>query len=152
MSETLEKRHEQLQVRLLIGVAVGMLGLTASEFLKQIETGGGWSVGVSVFTLLGWLIFIIAFFQLRRLGTVDTDGQFAKAVFDDELSRWYRLQAFQFAIGAVLAVQVTLILGAPLLERLYGFTLSVPFAANLTIVTVVLAGLGRFLYLNRADA
>ncbi|MEM9385950.1 MAG: hypothetical protein AAGA68_12875 [Pseudomonadota bacterium] len=142
--ENLERRHDRLQMWMLIGITVGSLGFAGQELIQLLKGPKAAELGLAVLTLVGWLIgaaAILSSSSLRKERGIEN-------LLGDERLANLRGEAFQFGFVALLITQVVLLVGNEMLLRLTEVELTVAFAANLSIAVAVVSSLGRFVQLN----
>ncbi|MEM9305433.1 MAG: hypothetical protein AAGE01_25210 [Pseudomonadota bacterium] len=135
---------DRMQWIMLIGLLVGIFGFCANEICEQLGVTGGWSIAASVVTLIGFLGFAAGLVGMRQ-----PSGEVLTSVIDDERISFLRSHAYAYAFGAIIVLQVTMLLFGDGLARLTGIELGMGFAAMLTLLVGLATALGRFMVLNR---
>lgn len=144
----LEMQYERNQMHLFIGAIVGLTGMVISDIAESLNASGAWAIPLSVITLIGWGVFIVAAFRLRGLVN-NRNGEVMSGAIDDERVQLNRKEAFSFGFSAVLGWLVVVAVGTPWLERFSGYLLTADLAADIGIAIAIAASLGKFLYLQR---
>jgi hypothetical protein len=146
--QRMETQYERLQLQMLVGVVVGMLGMAGNEVIEFFDASKMWVLICSSLSLIGWVTFAVALIRLTSFSK-NKDNQMLTSAMDDERVQQHRKDAFTFGFGVVLGWLVIVMIGAPLLEKFAGYVMSAEFTANLSIALAIAASIGKFIYLER---
>ncbi|MEM7437208.1 MAG: hypothetical protein AAF436_18780 [Myxococcota bacterium] len=141
----IEERRDRLQITMFAGITAGSGGLALQELCKMIGLEGAPVVVLALLSLIGWLVFAIATIRMTRIAKAGGTG----IVLEDERRDQLRAESLKFGFVGVMAVQCLALMGDQVLDGLTALPLTVSFVATLSIAVGVIAGLGRFVYLNR---
>lgn len=143
--EKIEEKHDRMQRLIFLGASVGSIGFALQELIKLLDGPDSIYLLLTVVTLAGWLIgawAMIATSSLMKEKGIEN-------ILNDERFERIRGKSFEFGFAALLAAQITLLVGNDMLIKFTDIELTVSFATNLSIAVAFVASLGRFVYLNR---
>ncbi|MEM7136020.1 MAG: hypothetical protein AAF500_05540 [Myxococcota bacterium] len=141
----IEERRDRLQITMFAGITAGSGGLALQELCKMLGFEGVPVVVLALLSLIGWMVFAVATVRMTRIAKASSTGM----VLEDERRDQLRAESLKFGFVGVLAVQCLALVGDQVLGGLTAPALTVSFVATLSIAVGVIAGLGRFVYLNR---
>lgn len=145
--ERLEKRYDRRIWIILIGLVIGISGMTVSEVYRILgtELDRVMDLSISGVTMVGWLLVVAMLFSLSRAN----DSEMLASPVNDERVQENRWRAYQFAFNTVLIVQLVMMIAGAVLLKTTSFVPSLSLTANLTIGVGLFAALFRFQQLNR---
>lgn len=148
--KTLESQIEELETMRIRWLLVNLIGFILWDGFRVIDRyliDGGLSGPMQIFTFLGWLLWVISFIQLIRLGNKVKKTKLASEILNDELVELSRLKSFQIAFGCVVIMQVVII-GISSVS----FEISGALSAELSIFTAVVTAISAFIYFDKQMA
>ncbi|MDW3196531.1 MAG: hypothetical protein R8G66_29415 [Cytophagales bacterium] len=135
---------ERMRTRWLLINLIGFIIWDGFRMLDSYVISGGISNTYQIILIIGWLIWVLGFIQLTRLGMKAKKTKMALQVLNDEMVAATRLKTWRLALIAVVFTQVGIIA----LSFDY-IQISGVFAAELTIFVSVVSAIGSFIYFDR---
>jgi cytosine/uracil/thiamine/allantoin permease len=136
---------ERNQDLMLIGLAVGAVGFVGQEIADLAGAADAIGLGAALLTLAGMLTFAYALVRNSKFN----DSEMLTGVIDDERSRFVRYASYSIGFAAVIALQVAVAVGVPILGKLGLTAPTAPFFAALTIFVGLITALVSYRRLDR---
>jgi hypothetical protein len=145
----LEDRVDAYQRLIAWGAVVGSIMLALQHILIEAHFKGGLPTAVILASTAGWMVFLYATWQTRRLLASPEGTAYAAQISGDERLLSFRTEAFTYGFAAMLIVQVLLIVLWTGFGESVDHILSIPVAATVTMAAGISAAVLR--YQNRSN-
>jgi hypothetical protein len=143
--ERSERQLERNQDMMLIGLTIGVVGFVGQEIADLAGAADAVGLVFALGTLVGMITFAVALVRNSRFN----ESEMLTGVIDDERSRFVRYAAYSIGFAAVIALQVAVAVGVPILGRLGLTAPTAPFFAALTIFVGLITALVSYRRLDR---
>lgn len=138
--ETLEK----MRTRWLLVNLIGFIIWDGFRMMDSYVISGGISNTYQIILIIGWLIWVLGFVQLTRLGMKAKKTKMALQILNDEMVTATRFKTWRLALIAVVLTQVFIV------ALSFGsIEISGVLAAELTIFVAVVSAIGSFIFFDR---
>ena len=144
MDSSLESRVDANQRLISIGAVTGSVMLALQHILIEAHVRGTVPKLVIVASAGGWLLFLYAFWQNRRLFKSEQGKVFAAQLTGDERLMSIRNEAFTFGFAAMIMIQVGLIILWSGSSDAVQHVLSIPVSTTVTMATGITAAVLRY--------
>ncbi len=142
--KALEKQIEDLEKMRISWLLINLIGFILWDGFRIIDghlIDGGISNSLQIFLLLGWLIWIIGFVQLIRVGLKVKKTKLASQILNDELVELNRLKSWRLGLIVVVMTQAVVIFLSSI-----SFDISGILSAEISIFIAVIAVISAFIY------
>ena len=143
----LEEKAELNQKLVAIGATAGSVGLALQHIVMEAHLAPALSLSMTLTAVIGWAIFAVGIVRARNLGRTEAGSEYLETLRADERLAAIRARAFIFGFGAMMGVQVVMLVLWTLTSGDLHF-LTIPVAASSTIAAGVTGAVLRNLILT----
>ena len=141
----IESRVDANQRLVSFGAVTGSLMLALQHITIEAHAPSWLNVLVTLASSAGWIVFLYAAYKNRKLFMTAEGLEYKKQIEGDERLMTIRNQAFMWGFGAMLVIQVVMILAWTFFELHF---LTIPVSTTATMAAGITSAVLRFQILS----